>query len=338
MMGNPLPTPELMAVIAAHYGQTREQLSDLGSFENHVFAFPTPEGGRVLRLVHSSHRSERQVKAELHWLTFLADRGVSVAVPVPGPDGELLATWPDGANGSYVSAVFVRAEGERARPAELTPGQIRAWGRLLAEIHDHTVTYHPDDPGGRPTWQDDPYIRDRHALAAALPVSLDAGILTRFDALVETLSAQPTHPGRFGLIHNDAHPGNFLIQGEQLTLFDFDDCGHNFYVNDLAMALYYGVWGADDRETLGRRLWTHLLAGYREVRALDDADLALVPALLKLREVDLYLLLHGKWDLAQLSETQRATLATYRHNILNDVPYLAFLEETRLRVPQLHST
>ncbi|MEW6422246.1 MAG: phosphotransferase [Deinococcota bacterium] len=325
MTGNPPPSPELLAAVAAHYGQTPEHLSDLGSFENHVYAFRTPEGERVLRLVHSSHRSERQLRAELHWLTFLAKSGLGVAPPVPDVRGKQLAIWPDGAGGTYFSTAFVRAEGERAQPAELTPAQVRAWGRLLAELHERTQSYVPEDAQGRPTWQDDPYIRDRHALAAGLPVPLDPGILPRFDALVDELSAQPTNPQRFGLAHNDAHPGNFLIRGAHLTLFDFDDCAHNFYVNDLAMALYYGVRGAADREALGVRLWTNLLAGYREIRPLDDADLALVPTLLKLREADLYLLLHRKWDLARLSDTQAQTLATYRHNILHDVPYLRFL-------------
>ncbi|WP_019587462.1 phosphotransferase enzyme family protein [Deinococcus apachensis] len=325
MLGNPLPSPKVLTQVAARYGHTPEALTDLGSFENHVYAFSSPQGERVLRLVHSSHRSERQIRAELHWLSFLAGGGVSVAAPVPDTEGDLLGVWPDGEGGLYFSTAFVRAEGERAKPAELTPGQIRAWGRLLAELHERTQVYQPEDPGGRPTWQDDPYIRDRHEVAAELPVPLDPGILPRFDALVEELAAQPTTPGRFGLVHNDAHPGNFLLQGERITLFDFDDCGHNFYVNDLAMALYYGVWGAGDRETLGAHLWTHLLAGYREVRPLDDTDLALVPTLLKLREVDLYLLIQRKWDLARLSEAQEQMLATYRRNILEDVPYLEFL-------------
>ncbi|GAA5534355.1 stress response kinase A [Deinococcus aluminii] len=325
MFGNPPPPHELLTAVAAHYGQTPDTLTDLGSFENQVYAFSAPQGERVLRLVHSSHRSERQVRAELHWLTFLAEGGVSVAPPVPDAQGERLHVWPDGAGGAYFSAAFVRAAGERARPADLTVPQMRAWGRLLAELHERTQAYQPEDPQGRPTWQDDPYIRDRHTLAAALSVPLDPGILPRFDALVAELAAQPATPDRFGLAHNDAHPGNFLLRGEQLTLFDFDDCTHNFYVNDLAMALYYGVWGAPDREALGRHLWANLLAGYREVRPLDEADLALVPALLKLREVDLYLLLQSKWDLAQLSEAQQRTLETYRHNILNDVPYLNFL-------------
>lgn len=333
MPGNPPPAPDVLARVAARHGQTPDTLTDLGSFENHVYAFSGPGGERVLRLVHSSHRTERQVRAELHWLSFLADGGVSVAAPVPDGEGEALGVWPDGEGGLYFSAAFVRAQGERARPEDLTPGQIRAWGRLLAELHERTRDYQPADPGGRPTWQDDPYIRDRHALAAALDVPLDPGVLPRFDALVAELAAQPATPGRFGLSHNDAHPGNFLLRGERITLFDFDDCGDNFYVNDLAMALYYGVWGAGDREALGAHLWAHLLAGYREVRALDDADLALVPTLLKLREADLYLLIQRKWDLTRLSDAQREMLATYRRNILEDVPYLHFLEAGALAVP-----
>ncbi|MFC4454856.1 phosphotransferase enzyme family protein [Deinococcus sonorensis] len=325
MTGHPLLAPDLLDDIAALYHQTSGDLTDLGSFENQVYAFQTPEGPRVLRLVHSSHRTERQVQAELHWLSFLGVQGVDVAAPVADHAGQLLSVWPDGSGGQYLATAFVRVPGERLNPVQATSGQLRAWGRLLADLHNQTQIYRPEDPQGRFHWHQDPYIEQRHARAAALPEALEPGIMERFDRLVERLAAQPTSPERYGLIHNDAHPGNVLVEGERLHLFDFDDCTHNFFVNDLAMALYYGLWGVpeEQREQVGLRLWTELLAGYRERRALPDpADLALVPTLLKLREVELYVLLLSKWEPDSRTEGQLRFLRDTRERILYDVPYL----------------
>jgi Ser/Thr protein kinase RdoA (MazF antagonist) len=39
---------------------------------------------------------------------------------------------------------------------------------------------------------------------------------------------------RYGLIHADTHPGNFVIQGERLRLIDFGRLGWGPYLLDIA--------------------------------------------------------------------------------------------------------
>lgn len=50
-------------------------------------------------------------------------------------------------------------------------------------------------------------------------------------------SLTPT-PDNFGLFHNDYSPGNFVIDYSNsdcwITLFDFDACGRNYFMYDLA--------------------------------------------------------------------------------------------------------
>ncbi|WP_027483858.1 phosphotransferase enzyme family protein [Deinococcus pimensis] len=328
-------TPDVLSEVAARFGARPEGLTQLGSFENAVYAFESAEGPRVLRLVHSSHRTRAGVRAELHWLAFLEGAGLSVAGPHPSLAGELVESVVAADGSAFHASSFTRAPGERAAPHELTGDVVRAWGALLGRLRVLTGTYVPEDPRGRPDWTEDPYHVTRHAYAHLV----EPGVMERYDALVERLASAPRGSGSYGLVHGDAHPGNFHLSRREdgsplVTLFDFDDAARNFHAQDVAMAVYYGLWNVpegEDRAAFARRFLTDLLEGYREHAELPAEDLALVPDLLKLREVMLYVVLHRHLDMQNLDEGQRLLVEGVRRGATSDEPYvdLDFTEFSR---------
>ena len=46
-----------------------------------------------------------------------------------------------------------------------------------------------------------------------------------------------TNENNFGLIHADLRLANLLIEGDQIKVIDFDDCGFGWHLHDLASAL-----------------------------------------------------------------------------------------------------
>lgn len=318
-------TPEVLADACARFGAHPEKLVKLGDFENYVFGFDGPGGPSVLRLVHVSHRTARQVRAELHWLAFLAGEGLDVAAPRASLHGTLVETVAaDG--GTFFASAFERASGEKLGHDDLDEAALRAWGALLADLHDATDRYVPEDPEGRPEWTDEPYVRDR--AAHAREVGASPAVLARFDAAVEEVRAAPRR--RFGLIHNDVHPGNFLARRDggdggpvRLALFDFDDAFRHHHAQDVAMALFYAMPGphTPDRDERAAFVLRALLAGYRAKRPFGAEDLALFPALLKIRELTIFLLVQRKWDLANLDERQRGMLTRMRDHAEHGVPF-----------------
>jgi Ser/Thr protein kinase RdoA (MazF antagonist) len=85
-------------------------------------------------------------------------------------------------------------------------------------------------------------------------------------------------PAQYGMIHADLHPDNLLVDGETLTVIDFDDCGFGWHAYDIAVALFQ-VQHAPDFEPLQ----TAFLRGYRTRRALADETVALIPMFLLVR-------------------------------------------------------
>jgi len=78
-------------------------------------------------------------------------------------------------------------------------------------------------------------------------------------------------PAVYSMIHADMHPGNVLIDGEGLTIIDFDDAAWGWHAYDIAVALVHQHGPA--LETFQRAY----VAGYRSVRPISDQTLSLLP-------------------------------------------------------------
>lgn len=212
-----LLTPEVVQEAAVRFGTEAEHLTSLEAFENFVYAFDTPVGGRILRLTHSSHRTFGEVTAELEWLTYLADRGVGVARALPSRSGARLEVLPVGESAFYV-ACFERAPGHRLEAYDThlwNETLFTAWGRTVGTMHRLTKDYQPGRDR-RLHWSDEPFLQQA-------PRYLEPVMLARLGVLTSKIDALPRDRDSYGLIHTDVHPGNFLVDQGQLTVFDFDD-------------------------------------------------------------------------------------------------------------------
>jgi len=94
------------------------------------------------------------------------------------------------------------------------------------------------------------------------------------------LTAMPTGPDHFGLIHSDLHLGNVMADGKTLTVIDFDDCGYGWFVHELAVALH-PVLG----EPVEADAKASMVDGYRSVHALSDDEVGLIDAFLAVRSL-----------------------------------------------------
>lgn len=81
----------------------------------------------------------------------------------------------------------------------------------------------------------------------------------------EKLARLGREPSVYSLIHADMHPGNILVDGDRLTVIDFDDAGFGWHQYDIAVVLTY--WQAKPNAAEIERAF---LDGYRAVRRLPD--------------------------------------------------------------------
>jgi Ser/Thr protein kinase RdoA (MazF antagonist) len=143
---------------------------------------------------------------------------------------------------------------------EPTLSQLHEVGRSIAILHQESLDFALSTESSLPTfndffWSTEDYLfsdksvlsdQDRNLIKEAHDL-----IMRYTDGLYAT---SPVH-----IIHADFHGWNLMWNENQLSIFDFDDCGFGLEAQDLAVALYYLDTPEQDAA---------LLAGYKSVKPL----------------------------------------------------------------------
>lgn len=314
--------PIILGELANRYGISISQPSELDGFESFIYQYSLDGAGYILRVGHSERRGEAFVRGEVDWLNYLAGGGAAVAGAIHSGCGNLVETIPDGQGAFFVGTAFQQAPGVSPDKFGWSLELYITYGRLLGRMHALTTKYKVKDPlAFRPAW-DDPSILDvAENLSKADPLALE-----KFQVLEKRCRSLSTGPEPYGLVHFDVHGGNFLVEAiDRITLFDFDDCNYNWFAYDLAIVLFYMVMWKEDKPAFTRMFLEKFLEGYRQEYRLDPSWLKTIPMFLKMREIDLYGVIHRSFDVNNLEDPWvRGYMEGRRESIHADKPYVDF--------------
>jgi amicoumacin kinase len=259
-------------------------LKELDGFENTIYEYSHNGEEYILRIGHSLRRSENLVHGEVDWINYLHAGGVPVARAVASAKGNLVEPLEDGHGAHFLAVAFTKAYGIHPWLVR-TQEFYRSYGRMIGRMHALTEHYQPlERDWKRPEW-DDPIMQ---AAVTMLPDS-EQGVKQRYRELCEHLYSLSKDSTCYGLIHQDAHAANFLMdENGTLTLYDFDDCVYGWYANDIAIALFYMLNEAPEGPSFIQMFMPHFIEGYRTEYSIEDRWLREIPHFLKQREIELY--------------------------------------------------
>lgn len=270
---------ELRTALRRHWGLEGE-LTPLHGERDRNFRVDT-SGGRYLLKVHNPADDETVLNlqaAALHHLHGVApDLPVPTVVPTREGSSWVALTAQDGR--TSLAWVMTWLEGRHPRADEMSPAQLREWGRTVARVGRALRGFiHP--AAAQPILWD---VRRLSELRAWLPaVSAERrpaveAVLDRFEVHVA-----PTLPRlRAQVVHNDLAPTNVLVdEGGTLTgITDFGDMTHTALVCDLAVSVADLLSGHP--ESLDRA--REVVAGYESVTPLEPEERRLLPDLVAAR-------------------------------------------------------
>lgn len=300
-----------------------DHIESLDGFENFIYRFWRTDGMFILRIGHSERRSPDLIRGEVDWINYLAEGGVSVARAVPSENGSLVEAVSDGQGGEFLLTAFVYAPGRRVGSGQFTERLVRNYGRLIGRMHALAKTYRVSSPA----WDRYDWDAPENDTAERQMPEKDSLALEKYRAVLEHLCSLPRDPQGYGMIHQDAHAGNFFVdENDNLTLFDFDDCCCGHFIYDIAMVLFYASSVERDPEAFTGRFMPIFLSGYREENTLDPAWLEELPWFMKLREIDLYAAIQVSTEDGDYSDHpwSRMFMDGRRERIEQDIPCIRY--------------
>jgi Ser/Thr protein kinase RdoA (MazF antagonist) len=257
-----------------------------------------------LRIHRDGYHSKAAIASELAWLMDLRQSGVVVTPqPVRGRDGEIIQVI--GHRRLVGLRHIVLSEWESgAEPGigENLEAPFEVLGEVTARMHKHTQNWKRPSWFTRLTWDFETSLGDNkpHWGKWRDGMGVDAEKERLFARTVARIGQRLANYGkaqnRFGLIHCDLRLANLLINGADVKVIDFDDCGFGWYMYDAATPVSFY-----EHEPQVPALIEAWKKGYRKVIALSNEDETEIPTFIMLRRLLLVAWIgsHHETDLAK---------------------------------------
>ena len=245
----------------------------------------------VLRLHRPGYHSLDELISERVWIRALGDAGIAVPPPLAARDGREYVGVSVAATGeSRYVGVSRWTEGkllaEVLRQTENVgevAGYFEQLGVIAAAMHNQASAWQVPADFKRHALDTDGLMGEapfwgrfwEHPDLSRAERSLLQETRLRVRAALDRFGRDPR---TFSVIHADLHAGNVLVDGDRLTIIDFDDSGFGWHQYDAAVALFHSQTRADFT-TLER----DFVRGYRSMRDISDEALALIPMFLLVR-------------------------------------------------------
>ena len=241
--------------------------------ENATYLIDDPAAGpSVLRVHRLGYHSRDEIASELAWMDALrAEAGVRTPRVLPAPDGRRIVTVVDEASGDERNCVrFEFLPG--TEPADDSLPHFTELGEITARMHRHARQWHRPAGFTRFRWDYDTafgaYARWGRWQDGIGVGPAEQEILGRLDGVLQArLAAFGTGAARYGLVHADTRLANLLVDGDAVSVIDFDDSGFSWYLYDVGTSVSFFEHQPYVPELVGA--W---LSGYRQVLDLPDAD------------------------------------------------------------------
>ena len=243
---------------------------------------------KILRINRLGYHSRDAILSEIAWIEALqSDNIINTADILRGKNAEKLQCYDDAITcQKYHMLLFEFLAGHHLDEHQDLTKNFYHLGNITAKLHLHSQKFTHKLPSffTRLDWDFDGMIgTNPHWGAWQDMVNNNASIklLTR---ATEKIKDKLYHYGQsadnYGLIHADLRLANFLIDGDNLKILDFDDCGFSWFLYDIGAAFSFIENHPEKAEMI--EAW---LAGYQKIRKLMPDDIAMIPCFIMLRKM-----------------------------------------------------
>jgi Ser/Thr protein kinase RdoA (MazF antagonist) len=248
--------------ILKKYGIIDAEVESINFEFNATFSVSTESGQRyALRLNINSTRTVPNIQAETQWVRDLARiPSINVPTPIASLEDKYLVSANHADSGQTIYGVMYSwLEGEEIGD-EPTLDQLHTVGRAMALLHVNSSNFTLTNGAALPTFNDFFWGTEDYLFSGKSTLNpKDRQLIEQARDLIMMYTDQLYATSAVHIIHADLHGWNLMWHEDQLSIFDFDDCGYGVEAQDIAVALYYLDTPEQDAA---------LLDGYKSIRPL----------------------------------------------------------------------
>ena len=291
----------------------------LGGDDGDVYETRRGDNAFILKLVPTTEEGIPVLSEKIAFAHFLSDHGVRIARWLPSIHDRLVeAIRTD--EGVITVTKLEKIAGNHPNmgdPQVWNAALFRQWGQVMGRMHQLTQQYTGgtlighwhDEVAFFINWCSDPVVKEHWG---------------RMESYLKTL---PRPQEAYGLIHNDLHQWNYMLDQGEIILFDFDVCGHHWFLTDIGIALFHGLWvnswhdppAMKDRN---QKFYDSFMEGYDTENHLDAEWRERLPHFLKYRQLLSFTVFSDPKSAAHANPWQRRWVAAMRRGIVEDIPVL----------------
>jgi Ser/Thr protein kinase RdoA (MazF antagonist) len=253
---------------------------------------------KVLKIlaVDKPGRDELQaLNDRLAFVHYLGTQGINIAYPEENSEKNLYATYEDGDH-IYIAYSMKYCEGENPKTELLTSDLSYHWGKLIGKSHRITKNY--------PIWKNINGKSSEYGYTDEINFFYDwckdEFVKSKWQEMSVALSQLPISRNNHGFIHNDNHQFNIIINGNDITLIDFDVAGCHFFLQDIVVPvqgimfdLAGGIFNNVYNKEPIQRYFNEFINGYETENHIEDFWLKQIDTFINYRRMLLFTCMQG---------------------------------------------
>ena len=245
-----------------------------------IYLVKTDARSYILKISHHHWRSESDIRFELEFLDFLHQHQLPVAYPLRTTANKLFVTV-NAVEGDRYAALFPFAPGTVPQ-GDLSIEQSQIMGQTLGKIHQASLEFENSTQRqalnseyllDRSLEKIEPYFGDRQEDRDYLQNAVNG--------IKQQLSFLESSSPPWSVCWGDPHSGNVHFTSDnQITLFDFDQCGYSWRIFDIAKFLQVSL-----NAGINSRVRDAFFQGYQKIYSLTDAETSSLQCLTKIAHI-----------------------------------------------------
>lgn len=229
----------------------------------------------VLRICEPGYHTKEELEGETEFIRAIRQYSdIKVPEPIKGIDGDYVQAIKPNEQEEYYCVMFSFINGQTPKQENIE--QLGEYyyklGQVTAKMHKATIESGISNRACRPVWTPEKLFGEHATLGnyrKCQEFSLeDIEMFNKAETLIKKrLKAYGKTKENYGLVHSDCRLANLMMDGDEISVIDFDDSGYCWYLNDYGSA--FSFIENDENVPMLSDNWVR---GYETIRKLSDKD------------------------------------------------------------------